>query len=128
MVAYLSRHRACIVCSSGKAGASAVLVWYRNVKLEVDCLVPRWADVTYQIEENPRVLLIVPAGRSGGLRWLEYRGMARPLVSPDWRRLLSAGTSYARPENRYLAIRVTPERLDLVDESRGWGARETLEV
>jgi len=28
----------------------------------------------------------------------------------------------------YLVIHVTPQRIDLFDESRGWGARETLEL
>jgi hypothetical protein len=28
----------------------------------------------------------------------------------------------------YYVIRVTPEQIDLFDESQGWGVRETLEI
>jgi hypothetical protein len=110
-------------------------VRYRNVGLEVDCLLPRWADVAYYIEQDPHVLLVIldspPTGGGepgGGLRWLQYRGTAQPISSPDWDRLLPEGTPRVRPEERYVAIRITPERIDLIDESYGWGARETLDL
>lgn len=111
-------------------------VRYRNHGLEVDCLVPRWADVAYYLEQDPRVFLVIldiqangPSPVSGqALRWLEYRGTAQVVSSPDWAGLLPEGTSTVRPDDLYLVIHVTPERIDLHDESRGWGARETLEL
>lgn len=129
IAAYLSGRPACVICTSGKAGVSAVPVWYRNRKLEIDCLVPRWADVVYHLEADPQVLLIFPGGgRVGDCPWLEYRGMAQLVVTPEWGQLLPKGTPHDRPENRYAVFHVRPQRIDLVDESRGWGARETLEV
>ncbi len=136
MAAYLSEHRVCVISTSGARDAWAMPVPYRNRSLEVDCLLPRWADAIYHLEQNSQVLLIIhdpplsplSGGSGGGLRWLQYRGTAQPIASPDWDRLLPEGASNVRPEERYAAMRVTPERIDLIDEGRGWGARETLDL
>jgi hypothetical protein len=37
-------------------------------------------------------------------------------------------TSNGQLEHGYLAMRVTPQRIDLVDESQGWGVSETLDL
>jgi hypothetical protein len=47
------------------------------------------------------------------MRWLQYRGIARIGDSTD---------------ERYVTIHITPQHIDLIDESRGWGARETYEI
>jgi len=47
------------------------------------------------------------------LRWLQYLGTACIADSSD---------------ERYATIHIMPERIDLIDESRGWGARETLDL
>lgn len=96
--------------------------------LDVECLVPRWADVLYHLEQDSEVLLIIHDAQAAALRWLQYRGSARTISSPDWDRLLPEGTSRARPEERYVVVRISPERIDLIDEGRGWGARETLDL
>ncbi|MBI4491699.1 MAG: hypothetical protein HY690_02785 [Chloroflexi bacterium] len=135
IIAYLLEHRVCILSTGGSVGAWAMPAWYRPLagtvgsqRLEVECLLPRWADVLYHLEHDPRVLLLIPDPESSGLRWLQYQGAARPIKSPDWNRLLPEGTSRVRPEERYVAVGVTPERIDLIDESLGWGARETLDL
>lgn len=95
--------------------------------------------MTYHLEQNPQVLLVIhdypptnsspqAGGSEGGLRWLQYLGTAQPLDSPDWSELLPAATATPLLDDLYIVIRVTPERIDLIDESRGWGARETLDL
>jgi hypothetical protein len=135
IAAYLATHRVCIVSTQGTAGSSAVLARYHLVQdaagrqaLQVDCLVPRWADVTYHLEQNPGLLVIVPDLQGDGLRWLQIRGAARLILACDWAEWHSAETSDVRVEDRYLAMRVTPQRIDLVDERQGWGISETLDM
>jgi hypothetical protein len=135
IAAYLAAHRVCVVSTLGAASASAVLARYHLTQdtagkqaLEVDCLLPRWADATYHLELNPQVLLIILDIQPDGLRWLQVRGTARHIPEADWAEWLSEGTADVRLEDRYLAIRVTPQRIDLVDESQGWGINETLDL
>jgi tetratricopeptide (TPR) repeat protein len=93
------------------------------VRAMMSGLLPRWADVTYHLEKDPNVLLIVRDTKANDLRWLECRGTARLVASPDWAWLLPEGTAKG-----YVVIRVTPRRMDLVDEGQGCGARETLDL
>ncbi len=110
---YLSQHQVCFVSTSGCLGAWSVIAQYQNSGIELDCLLPRWSDAIYHLEQDPHVLVIVLEAQSPHSRWLQYRGIARVTESTD---------------DRYVAIHVTPERIDLMDESRGWGARETLDL
>jgi len=90
--------------------------------------VPRWTDVAYHLEQDPHVLLIIQACHASALRWLQVQGTAQPVAAPDWAELLPRRTSTAPPDELYLVFHVTSQRIDLFDESRGWGARETLEL
>jgi hypothetical protein len=96
--------------------------------LIVECLLPRWADVSYCLEQDPRVLLVIRDDQADDLRWLQVFGTVEPVAAPDWASLLPRRFSTARPEDLYRVVRVTPERMDLFDESQGWGARETLKI
>ena len=109
-------------------------VWYRldpgpsaSRNLEVDCLVPRWGDIAHQLTQNSRIVLIVQASSGAGLRWLQIQGTARPVEAPDWSTLLPRWVSPVQPDALYLVGRVTPGRIDLIDEALGWGVQETLE-
>jgi hypothetical protein len=109
-------------------------VWYRldpgpsgSRSLEVDCLVPRWADIAHQLTQNSRIVLIVQASSGAGLRWLQIQGTARPVEAPDWSALLPRWVPPVQPDALYLVVRVTPGRIDLIDEDLGWGVQETLE-
>lgn len=131
MQTYLSQNSVGVLSVSGASGVSAMPVRYRVKNLELDCLVPRWADIAYHVETHPDVLMVVLTVLSSPkdpLCWLQYKGNARPVVSPDWSNVLPGGVSEALVNDMYLLLRVIPERLDLLDESRGWGARETLEI
>jgi len=96
-------------------------------RLELDCLVPRWADVAHYLSRNARVLLTVQAPSGAGLRWAQIRGTASPVQAPNWARLLPRWESRVQPDELYLVVRVAPNRIDLIDEDLGWGMQETLE-
>jgi hypothetical protein len=95
--------------------------------MEVDCLMPRWADLGHHLMQEHAVVLIVQATSGTGLRWLQIQGTARPLEAPAWDKLLPRWASTLQPDAIYLVVRVTPSRIDLVDEDLGWGVQGTLE-
>lgn len=127
IASFLANQRTCIISATASEGVWAIPVWYRSRDLEVDCLVPRWADVAHHLAQESGVVLIVQASAGAGLRWLQIQGTARPVEAPDWTRLLPRWVSTVRPDALYLVVRVTPGRIDLVDEDLGWGVQETLE-
>jgi hypothetical protein len=45
--------------------------WYRSHNMEIDCLVPRWADVTHHLVQDSRVLLVVQTSSVAGLPWFQ---------------------------------------------------------
>jgi hypothetical protein len=134
IASFLAHQRTCIVSTAVSEGVWALPVWYRPLPgipgardLEVECLVPRWADVTYHLTQDPRVMLIVQASSGAGLRWLQIQGTAQPVEAPDWAKLLPRWVSTVQPDALFLVVRVTPSRIDLIDEDLGWGVQETLE-
>lgn len=113
VITYLSQNRVCVITTNGSGGAWAVAAQYQNDGLLLNCRVPRWCDCVYNLELDPRTIVIIADERSAQLRWLEYRGVAHVIDSPD---------------ERFVAMRITPVRADLIDEKYGWGARESLDV
>jgi hypothetical protein len=104
-------------------------VHYRSLGLEIDCLLPRWADAVYHLEQEPSVMLVIQDAGTPALRWLQCWGSVQSVAHPDWQELLPEGASTAvAPEDLYLVVRMKPERIDLVDEGQGWGVRETLNL
>ncbi|MFQ5611233.1 MAG: pyridoxamine 5'-phosphate oxidase family protein [Anaerolineae bacterium] len=134
IAAFLAHQRTGVISTRGAPGVWAMPVWYRprpgtagSHKLEVDCLLPRWADMAHHLAQESEVVLIVQASSGAGLRWLQIQGTARPVEAPDWARLLPRWVSTMQPDALYLVVRVTPSRIDLIDEDLGWGVQETLE-
>lgn len=128
MRTYLAEHRIAVAGTVGPGRAWAMPARYRPAGLELDVLLPRWADVAFHLEQDPQVLLVVLLSGGGEpLRWLEYQGTAHPVNKPDWTGLLPDGVSPARAHWLYALVRVSPTRIDLLDEGKGWGVRETLE-
>lgn len=136
MAAFLAQQRTGVLCASASdvQGIWAMPVWYRPActlpdghELEVDCLVPRWADMAASLRQQMQVVFIVQAACGRGQRWLQIQGRARTIAAPDWARLLPHWPSAVLPDALYLAVRVTPQRIDLVDEELGWGLQATLE-
>jgi hypothetical protein len=127
IAAFLAHQRTGIISTPVAQGVGAIPVWYRSRDFVVDCLVPRWADVAHALVQGASVLLIVQAGLGGGLRWLQIQGVAQPVAAPDWGQLLPRWAATVQPDALYLVVRVTPSRIDLIDEELGWGVQETLE-
>jgi hypothetical protein len=130
---YLSKQQVCVISTTGPEGARAILARYRSRGLEVDCLLPRWTDVAYHLEQDPRVTLVIQDTDAPDLCWLRYLGTAHPVENPDWAEWspphasrITLHASRITPD-LYLVARVTPRQIDLLDESQGWGARETIE-
>jgi len=111
VISYLSRNQVCVIATCGSLGAWAVSAQYDNSGLELKCRLPRWSDTLFHIEQEPRVMAIIQDANP--LRWLQYLGSARIADSTD---------------DRYATIHIVPERIDLIDEERGWGSRETLDL
>ena len=134
IASFLARHRTGVISTVAAQGMWSMPVWYRPAsepsggrRLDVDCLVPRWADVAHSLSEKARVLFIVQASSGAGLRWAQLRGTATPVEAPDWAGLLPRWVSTVQPDELYLVVRVAPSRIDLIDEDLGWGVQETLE-
>ena len=114
IITYLAQNQVCVISTSGTLGAWSVTAQYQNLGLELECRVPRWSDAIYHLEQDPHALVIILDAQANSSRWLQYRGTAR--------------IDFSVADDRNTVIRVTPERIDLIDESHGWGARETLEI
>jgi hypothetical protein len=129
---FLAHQRTGVITAIAAQGAWSMPVWDRPTSelsgdrgLEVDCLVPRWADVAHHLSEKAKVLPIIQAPSGAGLRWAQIRGAASPVEAPDWAR--PRWVSRVQPDELYLVVRVAPSRIDLIDEDLGWGVQETLE-
>ena len=118
---YLSDHQMGILSTTGGGNAWAMPIRYYSQGLSLTCLIPRWADIAYHLEQNPTVLVIIPTDESCWLQYLATAQLADPQALAE---ILPAMTLDAR----YVVAYLTPQRLDLIDERRGWGSRETLEL
>lgn len=133
--AFLDHQRICIISTVASQGVWAIPVRYSplpetsssSTKLVIDCLVPRWSDVAHHLDQDSSVVVIVQASTNAGLRWLQIQGTAQPIEAPDWSRLLPRWANILQPDAFYQVVRVTPSRIDLINEDRGWGVQETLE-
>jgi hypothetical protein len=131
---FLAHQRTCIISTAETEGVWTIPALYRpvpespgNPEHEVDCLVPRWSDVAHHLTQKPKVVLIVQLSPSAGLSWLQIQGTSRPVETPDWSQLLPRWAITIQPAALYLVVRVTPNRIDLVNEDLGWGVQDTLE-
>lgn len=113
-----------------QAGSGAALpVWYQSADLCVSCLVPRWSDLADALaRQQPQpAVLIVPA-LADPRRWLRYRGEAGLTAHSAWSGIWPERLTARQADERWLVVALTPQRIDLFDEQRGWGARETLDL
>jgi hypothetical protein len=118
---YLSSHQLGIISTTGGGNAWAMPIRYYSQDLNLICLIPRWADVVYHLEQDPTVLVIIPTDETC---WLQYLATAQ-LADPQALAEILPTTAL---DSRYVAAHLTPRRIDLIDERRGWGSRETLEL
>ena len=124
----LVAHQVCVIGACGWNDRPWMLpAAYRSRGLEIECLLPRWAELIFHLDEDPEVLLVIRESQAETSRWLEYRGRADIQEVPDWTEWGLSLEERNQPQNRYAVLHITPERIDLIDESRGWGYRETLD-
>ncbi len=126
--AFTSQHKFCVISTTGGSGAWAAPAWLFSHGLELVCLLPRWSDVLYHLEQDPHVMVIILDTQSKALRWLQYSGNAQLVQPPDVEQIAQQGPLTKTIDDGYVAVRITPERIDLIDENHGWGARETLDL
>lgn len=132
IAAYLASQKVCMVSTAARHGLGVITpAPYRAAGLEIEFLLPRWADLVYYLEEDPETLIIVPQEPDPSDCWLEYRGFVKPVANPDWLAwtLAYPALQLVKPyPELYRVFRVTPRRLDLINQQRSWGARQTLEL
>jgi len=113
LFSYLSQNHVCVIVANGLPRAWVVAAQYENDGLELNCRLPRWSDAAFYLEQEPHGMAIIQDVRSAFPRWMQYRGITCTANVMD---------------DRYVFIHITPERIDLIDEGCGWGARETLDI
>ncbi len=129
IIDFLAAHSECTISAAGPDGPEALPVPCRSVGLTVECLLPRWTDVVYHLEQEPRAALLF---HDAGVRcWLRCWGAAQAVEQPDWT-LWQAGVSPGLLPDAldalYRIVRITPSRIELNDKSLGWGVRQTLDL
>ena len=128
ITAFIAQHPVCVVSTRGGAGAWVAPAWHFSDGLEMVCLLPRWSDALYYLEQDPRVMVIILDPQSKALRWLQYSGRAHVTQPLETVQILPQEPPDMPIDDRHVAIRITAERIDLIDENRGWGARETIDL
>ena len=71
IASYLAHQRTYILSTAASQCVWAMPGWYRSHNMEIDCLVPRWADVTHHLVQDSRVLLVVQTSSVAGLPWFQ---------------------------------------------------------
>ena len=119
--AYLASHRGCVLCAEGAEGACAMPARYRAQGLALDCLLPRWADLAFYLERpvggptggQPLVTVLILDPDTGGRRWLQCRGIARPVPAVS-------ATTAIRAHHRFGQIRSGGPSIRVVETTKNW--------
>ncbi|MGE5579920.1 MAG: hypothetical protein ACM3WU_07745 [Bacillota bacterium] len=94
----------------------------------VECLVPTWAGIGDTLGESGEAMLLAFVEMGPALSWVFMRGRASLVTDadPEWQGLPGAGSSNRK--DLYELVRLEPIRIELADEQRGWGYRETVDL
>lgn len=109
-------------------GQYALPVFFRIRESAVECRVPTWTGIGDLLEEHGEVLLVIVTETGPCLRWFFLRGPAAPVADPDWEGLQPPAAGRVSANDLYLLLRITPKRMELIDEQHGWGYRETADL
>lgn len=93
----------------------------------VECRVPIWSGVSDSFDKKRVVTLVAIQNSEPYLRWLFLRGEGSIVKDPDWEGLVPLQPGRVDPEDLYWLVRIVPKRMELFDEQRGWGFRETTD-
>ena len=130
LAAFLQSHSVAVVSAAALCPTGVLPVAYHADGLSLWCLVPRWSELAYHLEaqSSAEALAVISAGDAYAQCWLRYLGVARNVPTSGWPGTLPAGVTAHTLRERYGIIQLLPTRLDLIDERKSWGARETLEL
>jgi hypothetical protein len=93
----------------------------------VECGVPTWSGVSDLLEKKEEVTLVVVKNLDTKLRWLFLRGDGSVIKNRDWEGLVPSKHCLVDPGDLYQLLRIEPKRIELFNEQRGWGYRETAD-
>ncbi len=85
-----------------------------GAEFAIDCTFPAWTAAAFHVSERSEAMLLVLLEHSATRRWVEVRGC-----------ILKASSPALRSSSRVCTARLSPTRLDQLDEQRG--VRETPE-
>lgn len=122
---YLARRTTGVIGAVGSEGVLVMPVRCQAQGLEVLCLIPRWADIAFFLEQDPRAVLVLLEDGDPPA-WVQVIGQAVPVSPALW--IDTAVPLAGQLDDLYLVIRVAPRRLDRFDPAVGWGVRETVEL
>jgi hypothetical protein len=109
-------------------GRYALPVPVRIREPAVECRVPTWTGVGDMLAEPGEVTLVAVRDTGAGLCWLFLRGLASVVPNPDWGDMRPPAPGGIDPDDLYQLVRVQPQRIERIDERRGWGVRETADL
>ena len=107
------------------AGRYALPVRFRVRGAFVECQIPTWSGVG---DLPGEAALVIIEEAAPALRWLFIRGPATVVAEPDWAELHPPDSGRIALDELYQLLRITPKRMELIDEQRGWGCRETADL
>jgi hypothetical protein len=94
----------------------------------VECSVPTWSGIGELLEKAEEVTLAAVKSSGDDLCWLFIRGQGFVIKNQDWEGLVPHERSLVDPGDLYRLLRIEPLRIELFDEKRGWGYRETADL
>lgn len=113
-------------------GRYALPVRFRIRESRLECQVPTWSGMGDLLEaagtDPLEVTLVAVEEAEPHLRWLFVRGPAVLVPDPDWEELHVAAGGSVSTGDLYQLLRIVPKRIELADERRGWGYRETMDL
>jgi hypothetical protein len=109
-------------------GGYALPVRFRVRGTAVEVRVPAWTGVDDMLDGAGDVTLVAVSEQGPYLRWLFVRGPAVVVKDPDWEGLQPPAANWVSPDDLYRLLRIKPVRMELADEQRGWGFRETIDL
>lgn len=109
-------------------GGYSLLVRFRVRGLIVECSVPTWSGLSDLLENIEEVTLVVIKNSDTDLCWVFVRGTGRIIENQEWEDLVPSEHGLVEPEDIYYLLSIEPKRIELFDEQRGWGFRETADL
>ncbi len=105
----------------------ALPVRFRIHGSQIECRVPTWSGVVDLLEKAGDVTLVAVQDINGKLKWIFLRGSGSLVEKPSWEDFVHSKFGRIDPEDMFQIVSIQPKRMELYDEGRGWGFRETTD-